>query len=543
MTGERLSDSADLQIALQLYRDQPWARLLDPEAAIQSTLFQQFLVLLVLSPVAAAMSLAAYSVIGEKQARSLEPLLATPITTFELLLAKVLGAFLPALALSLACFAVDVAAAALLARPGVFLALLTPRSIGVLFLMGPMASLTALTLAVCVSSRVNDAAQRAAARRARGPAPDGAARRPDHRRLRGDGADHPSHHRRAGRRQRRPDPSRRVTLRPGNDPDAMEVASPRSVLNESGRLTRVAVKHARDAFVSDERLAAQWKAHGFTAAPDLALACRQYDAFLESLAAQGAERQLPAARCRDHDRLDLRPRRLAGDAARPGALLDGQAAPRRRTSGTGAGVRGTGRAAGRVIGAIQPPGLIEGGDVVWFDERTVAVGRGYRTNAEGIRQFAAILGESVTVVEVPLPHWRGPGDVMHLMSLISPVDDDLAVVYSPLLPVPFRERLLERGIALVETPDDEFDSMGTNVLGAGAPPVSDAVGQSRHPSCARTRRRDGHGVRGQRDQPQGRRRADVPDAPAGADGLMRPVRRLGAGGAAGYAVYRLTSSR
>ena len=156
VTGERLSDSADLQIALQLYRDQPWARLLDPEAAIQSTLFQQFLVLLVLSPVAAAMSLAAYSVIGEKQARSLEPLLATPITTFELLLAKVLGAFLPALALSLACFAVDVAAAALLARPGVFLALLTPRSIGVLFLMGPMASLTALTLAVCVSSRVND---------------------------------------------------------------------------------------------------------------------------------------------------------------------------------------------------------------------------------------------------------------------------------------------------------------------------------------------------------------------------------------------------
>ena len=103
------------------------------------------------------MSLAAHSVIGEKQARSLEPLLATPITTLELLVAKVLGAFLPALALSLACFAVYVAAAALFARPGVFLALLTPRALGVLFLIGPMASLTALTLAVCVSSRVNDA--------------------------------------------------------------------------------------------------------------------------------------------------------------------------------------------------------------------------------------------------------------------------------------------------------------------------------------------------------------------------------------------------
>ena len=156
-TGERLSDSADLQIALELYRQQPWARALDADAAIQASLFQQFLVLLVLSPVAASMSLAAASVVGEKQARTLEPLLATPITTFELLLAKILGAFLPALALSLACFAVYAGTAALLARPGVAQALLTPRPLGVVFLMGPMASLTALTLAVCVSSRVNDA--------------------------------------------------------------------------------------------------------------------------------------------------------------------------------------------------------------------------------------------------------------------------------------------------------------------------------------------------------------------------------------------------
>jgi ABC-2 type transport system permease protein len=155
-TGERLSDSADMQVALELYRDQTWARALGPEAAIQASLFQQFLVLLVLSPVAAAMSIAAYSVIGEKQARTLEPLLATPITTFELLLAKILAAFLPALALSLVCFAADLVAAATLAEPGVARALLTPRPLAVLFLMGPMASLTALSLAVCVSSRVND---------------------------------------------------------------------------------------------------------------------------------------------------------------------------------------------------------------------------------------------------------------------------------------------------------------------------------------------------------------------------------------------------
>jgi N-dimethylarginine dimethylaminohydrolase len=67
-------------------------------------------------------------------------------------------------------------------------------------------------------------------------------------------------------------------------------------------------------------------------------------------------------------------------------------------------------------------------------------------------------------MEVPLPHWRGPGDVFHLMSIISPVDRDLAVVYSPLMPVPFREALASRGVSFIEVPDAEFDSMGANVL-------------------------------------------------------------------------------
>ena len=117
-----------------------------------------------------------------------------------------------------------------------------------------------------------------------------------------------------------------------------------------------------------------------------------------------------------------------------------------------------------VCGRIEPPGSAEGGDVIWLDSRTFVVGRGYRTNADGIRQLRAILGRAVEVVEVPLPHWRGHHDVMHLMSLISPLDHDLAVVYSPLLPVPFREWLLDRGIQLVEVPDEEFETMGTNVL-------------------------------------------------------------------------------
>ena len=103
--------------------------------------------------------------------------------------------------------------------------------------------------------------------------------------------------------------------------------------------------------------------------------------------------------------------------------------------------------------------------MLWLDPRTLAVGQGYRTNAEGIRQLRALLGDAVDAVEVvPLPHWRGPASCLHLMSFISLIDRDLALVYSPLMPVPFRESLLARGFTLVEVPDQEFDTLGCNVL-------------------------------------------------------------------------------
>ena len=157
VTGERLSDSSDFELVVETYNNQPALRELEPEAVIQAWIFQHFLVLLVLTPIAGAMSVAAYSIIGEKQARTLEPLLATPITTFELLAAKVLGAFVPALMLSLACFCLYVGGVLAFAEPGTYRALFTASSLGVVFLLGPLSSLVALELAVCVSSRVNDA--------------------------------------------------------------------------------------------------------------------------------------------------------------------------------------------------------------------------------------------------------------------------------------------------------------------------------------------------------------------------------------------------
>jgi ABC-2 type transport system permease protein len=154
--GERLSDSSDFEIAVSSYRDQPSVSGLNSEGAIQAWIFQHFLVLLVLTPVAGSMSIAAHSVIGEKQARTLEPLLATPMTTFELLTAKVLGSLLPSLALTALCFGIYVAGVAAFAQPGVYRALFTLSSLGIVFLLGPLAALCALQLAVCVSSRVND---------------------------------------------------------------------------------------------------------------------------------------------------------------------------------------------------------------------------------------------------------------------------------------------------------------------------------------------------------------------------------------------------
>ena len=118
-----------------------------------------------------------------------------------------------------------------------------------------------------------------------------------------------------------------------------------------------------------------------------------------------------------------------------------------------------------ILGRIEAPGTLEGGDVVWINERIVAVGEGYRSNAEGIRQFQALLGNLVEkVITVPLPHWTGPAECLHLMSNVSPIDHNLYLVYSRLLPVFFRQYLIDSEIELLEVPDEEYNSMGCNVL-------------------------------------------------------------------------------
>ena len=118
-----------------------------------------------------------------------------------------------------------------------------------------------------------------------------------------------------------------------------------------------------------------------------------------------------------------------------------------------------------VLGHIQAPGTVEGGDCVWVDRNTLAVGRGVRTNQAGIQQLSNLLGpKGISVYGFDLPLWQGEEACLHLMSVISPLADDLALVHSPLLPAAFWQMLKEKGITLVEGDADEFrDSFGLSL--------------------------------------------------------------------------------
>jgi N-dimethylarginine dimethylaminohydrolase len=236
-------------------------------------------------------------------------------------------------------------------------------------------------------------------------------------------------------------------------------------LSEAGRLTRVLMKHPRDAFIDQATIDAQWKKLNFSAPPDFARAVDEYDRFLDLVESTGAKIDLLPRH--DSTTLDSMYVRDASVVCDRGTILCNMGKPQRAAepSAQRETLAKLGAPIKTIVGTIRSPGRLEGGDVVWLGSRTVAVGEGYRTNADGIRQLRELLGDSVDeLLTVQLPHWRGAGEVLHLMSLISLVDRSLAAVYSPLLPAPFRQQLLARDVELVEVPTEEFESMGTNVL-------------------------------------------------------------------------------
>lgn len=237
------------------------------------------------------------------------------------------------------------------------------------------------------------------------------------------------------------------------------------VLSEHGPLAVVAVKHARDAFVSDSAIASQWKQLNFSAPPDFSRALAEYDRFLEVIADSGREIvSLPQGSGLTLDSIYTRDVAVVSTDGVIVASM-GKAS---RAAEPAAQEETLRRRGWPIAGSIAAPARLEGGDVVWLDQKTLAVGLGARTNDQGIRQLRAILdGTFHELIVVPLPDYPGQHDVMHLMSVMSPVDHDLAVVYSRLLPEAFRQTLLHRGYSFVEVPDDEFETMGTNVLALG----------------------------------------------------------------------------
>ena len=235
-----------------------------------------------------------------------------------------------------------------------------------------------------------------------------------------------------------------------------------SAHSESGKLKSVYIKKAAAAFIDDAHIAQYWEALNYLGKPDSTKALQEYDAFEQILKDHGAELlYLPKDDSVNMDSIYCRDAAIATDAG----MIICNMGKEGRINEPSAEQRAFEANGIQVLGVITAPGTLEGGDVAWLDSKTLAVGHTYRTNEEGIRQLTALLQPlGVTILSVPMPHYKGPSDVFHLMSVLSPVDCNLAVVYSPLIPIVFRNELMARGYELVEVPDTEFDSMGCNVL-------------------------------------------------------------------------------
>jgi dimethylargininase len=208
--------------------------------------------------------------------------------------------------------------------------------------------------------------------------------------------------------------------------------------------------------------AARWREFGWRAAPDPAAAAAEHEVLVGLLEDAGAEIVISRHDPGNPDAIYVYDPVLVG---REGAVLLRPGKEGRRTEP--AALVSTLEAAGVPVAAeFAEPVLAEAGDTLWLDETTLLVGIGYRTNEAAIPALrTAFAGADVHAFD--LPHWNGAGEVMHLMSFISPLDSDLALVYPRLAPVRLVRLLAERGVSVLEVPDEEFESQGSNVLALG----------------------------------------------------------------------------
>lgn len=228
------------------------------------------------------------------------------------------------------------------------------------------------------------------------------------------------------------------------------------------KLNRVIVKHPKDAFLNQEHLSKEWKKFNYIDEPDFKKAELEYEQFL-SIMNQHVENIefLPASENAGLDSL------YAHDPVKftkSGAIIL-KSGKKLRQPEADAYKQFLREKQIPIIGELTGDAVADGGDLVWLDERTLLIGRGYRTNDEAIKQIKEMTKDLVDeCIVVQLPHDQGEDECLHLMSFISIVDDNLAVVYSRLMPVFLRQLLAKRGFQLIEVPDEEYHRLGCNVL-------------------------------------------------------------------------------
>jgi N-dimethylarginine dimethylaminohydrolase len=224
----------------------------------------------------------------------------------------------------------------------------------------------------------------------------------------------------------------------------------------TGRLERVLV---RPPLPED---GVHWREYGWRAAPDHAKAAEEHEVFRGLLEDAGSEVVLSSHDPGNPDAIYVYDPVLVGSE---GAVLLRPGKEGRRGE-PGAMAEPLAAAGVPIAAELADPVVAEGGDTVWLDAETLLVGIGYRTSPAAVAALESVFPR-VQVLTFDLPHWNGRGEVMHLMSFISPLDGDLALVYRRIAPVRLLELLAERGIEVVGVPDDEFETQGSNVLALG----------------------------------------------------------------------------
>ncbi|MGZ4148018.1 MAG: dimethylarginine dimethylaminohydrolase family protein [Actinomycetota bacterium] len=206
-----------------------------------------------------------------------------------------------------------------------------------------------------------------------------------------------------------------------------------------------------------------WREYGWRAEPDPARAAAEHEALRAELELAGCEVVVGATPLEGNpDAIYAYDPALLTDR---GAILLRPGKPGRRREPAALG-RDLEDAGVPIAGRLEEPATAEGGDLFWLDEGTLIAGRSYRTNDAGIDGIRALLPE-VDVIAFDLPHLRGAAECLHLLSLLSPLDADLVVAFPPLMPIRLTQLLRDRGVQLVEVPEEEFDTMGPNVLALG----------------------------------------------------------------------------